>query len=319
MVWLDFPTMKYEPKHIVEYGLLRVVAFIVCILPYRAALSLGWGLAALAFFVFRFRREKVLRRMNSVFGDRFTASQYRHMAWMSLRNTVFSAIEVLRAPRVTREWCDNVFDYKEAQEIVKRQTATGGGGIIALPHMGSWDLGGIAYAHNGIPTVIIPGRQRNPLANAYFDRVRAKPGIETFSRGISTSTRKIMHSLRQGKVLAIMPDARMRTPGIKMPLLGGTANLGAGTATFARIANVPIFPIVVTRDGWTRHRIRPLPTVEADMTLDKKTDIQRMTALVVGMLDREIQAAPEQWFWFNSRWVLDPVAEPKKDSHDSDQ
>ena len=311
--------MKYEPKHLVEYGLLRAVTFLVCLLPYRAALTVGWALAALAFFVFGFRRKKALKRMAGVFGDRFTPRQYRYMAWISWRNTVFNAIETLRAPRVTQKWCDNVFDYKEAKDIVLKQVANGKGGIIALPHMGSWDLSGIANALSGIPVVIIPGRQRNPLTNAYFDRVRGKPGIATFSRGISTSTRKVMHSIRKGSILAIMPDARMRTPGVEMPLLKGTANLGAGTATFARLANVPIFPVIVTRQGWTHHRIRSLPTIEPDMTLDKKTDIQRMTATVVGMLDHEIQAAPEQWFWFNSRWVLDPVAAPKKESHDSDQ
>ena len=95
----------------------------------------------------------------------------------------------------------------------------------------------------------------------------------------------------------------MPTPG---PLLGGTANLGAGTATFARIAKVPIYPTIVTREGWTRHRIRSLPAVEADMTLDKQADIERMSAIVVNILDQEIQAAPEQWFWFNKRWILDP-------------
>ena len=299
---------------------MRSVALVVCALPYRAALGLGWGVGALAFFGFGFRRKKALKRMRSVFGEKYSEKEYRHMAWISLRNMVFNAIEVIRTPRTTREWCNHIFDYGEAMETVKRHlTETGKGAIIALPHMGSWDLGGIAYALNGIPSVIIPGRQSNPLADAYFERVRKARSIEAFPRGDAGSTRKIMHAIRKGGVLAIMPDARMRTPGIEMPLLGGTANLGAGMATFARLAGVPIFPTVVTRQGWTRHRIRALPTVEPDMTLDKKADVQRMTAVVVKEFDREIQADPEQWFWFNSRWVLDPVAEPKKESHDSDQ
>ena len=84
-------------------------------------------------------------------------------------------------------------------------------------------------------------------------------------------------------------------------------------ATFARMAKVPIFPIIMTREGWAHHRIRTLPSVEPDMTLDKQTDVNRMTSLVMETFDREIQAAPEQWFWFNKRWVLDPVSEPNKE------
>jgi len=296
------------------------VSFIVCVLPYRAALGLGWGVGALAFFGFGFRRTKVLNRMRSVFGERYSETDYRRMAWISCRNMVFNAIEVIRTPRTTREWCNRIFDYGGAREILERHLAeTGKGAVIALPHTGSWELSGIAYALNDIPTVVIPGRQSNPLTDAYFERVREARGIKAFPRGDAGSTRKIMHAVRNGGVLAIMPDARMRTPGIEIPLLGGTANLGAGMGTFARIAGVPIFPAVVTRQGWTRHRIKPLPTVEPDMTLDKKADVQRMTAVVLKEFDREIQADPEQWFWYNSRWVLDPVAKPKKDSHDSDQ
>jgi lauroyl/myristoyl acyltransferase len=55
--------------------------------------------------------------------------------------------------------------------------------------------------------------------------------------------------------------------------------------------------------------MRLLQTIYPDKTLDKKTDIERMMNLVIKNIDREIQAAPEQWFWYNSRWVLDPVSE----------
>jgi lauroyl/myristoyl acyltransferase len=308
--------MKYRPKHLVEYGFLRSIAFLLCLLPYRAALGLGWSLAAIAFYVFRFRRAETVRRMHSVFDDRYTPREYQRMAWISWRNTVFNTVEVLRIPRASRNWCNRIFDYEEAQNLIKEQLKEGTGCIIALPHMGNWDLAGVAYALNDIPIFVITARQSNPLVHKYFDDVRRKPGMTVFSRGPQSDLRKMAHCLRSGKVLAILPDARMRTPGIEMPLLGGTANLGTGMAMFARLANVPIFPIVITREGWTRHRIRPLPSLRPDMTLDKKEDVSRMTAIVLEQIDRAIQAAPEQWFWFNSRWVLDPVKAHGKDSHD---
>jgi lauroyl/myristoyl acyltransferase len=43
------------------------------------------------------------------------------------------------------------------------------------------------------------------------------------------------------------------------------------------------------------------------MSLEKQEDIVRMTHSVIAVLDKEIQANPEQWFWYNKRWVLDPV------------
>ena len=40
--------------------------------------------------------------------------------------------------------------------------------------------------------------------------------------------------------------------------------------------------------------------------MDKKADIERLTAAVVQLMNKVIQEHPEQWFWFNKRWVLDP-------------
>jgi Kdo2-lipid IVA lauroyltransferase/acyltransferase len=312
--------MKYRAKHVFEYGLLRTVAFLVCNLPYRVALGIGWVLAFTAFRLFGFRRTETLRRMQLVFGDRFSAAQYRHMAWISCRNMAFNAVDVLRAPRITQAWCNTVFDCDEAFSILREHmTTTGKGGILATPHMGCWDLAGTNCSVNDIPTFSIAARQRNPLVNAYFDDVRSAPGMETLSRGESGILKSVVRYLRSGRFLAILPDARMRTPGIEMPLLGGIANLGTGMASFARMTRVPIFPIICTREGWARHRMRMLPRVTPDMTLDKQADVQRMTATILEMFDQEIHAAPEQWFWFNKRWVLDPVEGPERKTDDSNQ
>ena len=289
--------------------LLRIIAGLVCIQPYRGALCLGWTIAGIGFHIFGFRKAETLRRMKIAFGDRFTEKQYRHMAWISCRNMAFNVIDILRAPIATLAWCKRVYDYTETMDILGKQTDEGKGGVLAAPHMGCWDLASVAYGVNNIPVFSIVARQRNPLVNEYFDRIRCAPGTEALSRGTPGILRTIARRLKAGEVLAILPDARLKTPGLKIPLLGGTANLGTGMATFARMANVPIFPIIVTREGWARHRIRTLPSIDPEMTLDKQTDVHRMTSLVMETFDREIQAAPEQWFWFNKRWVLDPVSE----------
>lgn len=305
------PRMKYRPKHIAEYILLRISAFLAAILPYRLTLSFAWFIAAIAFHVFRFRRAETLRRMRLVFGDKYSDREYNHIAWISGRNIAFNAIELLLNKKITKKWVNKIFDYEETLKNLKTQVAKGKGGIIASPHMGAWYLTGFAVACNDIPAIGIFGKQRNPLTNQYFDNIRKATGVECLIRGDSGILKKIIRLLKKGQFLGIVPDSRMKTPAIEMPFLGGTANLGSGAANFARITGLPIFPIVITRVGWTHHKIRNLPIIHPDMSLDKKTDIKRMTALLVEQFDREIQAAPEQWFWYNRRWVLDPVKQEK--------
>jgi KDO2-lipid IV(A) lauroyltransferase len=243
--------------------------------------------------------------LESVFGDRFSARERDRIAWISWRNTVFNAVEALRIARVDLKWFQSVFDYEHALRVLKEQARTGRGAIIALPHMGNWELAGIGCHLLGIPTFNIAAKQRNPLVNSFFNRLRSSTGVETLERG-TASMRQVIRNLKQGKFLGILPDSRMHKEGIRMPLLGGEANLGKGMALFARHADIPIFPCVVTRIGWARHRVRCFAAVRPDPARDKEADVARMTAAVIEIMDRAIRDEPEQWFWFNKRWVLDP-------------
>jgi lauroyl/myristoyl acyltransferase len=113
--------------------------------------------------------------------------------------------------------------------------------------------------------------------------------------------------LKEGKVMAILPDVRARTEALPIEFLGREANIGAGMALFARQAGVPIFPIILKRVGWTRHVWTPLEPVFPAGESDKQQDWQRMTQAVMTRFDQAICESPEQYFWYNKRWVLDPL------------
>jgi len=38
-----------------------------------------------------------------------------------------------------------------------------------------------------------------------------------------------------------------------------------------------------------------------------------MTLAVMKIIDDAIRSNPGQWFWFNKRWILDPLPEKKED------
>lgn len=283
--------------------------FLTSILPYRGALSVGWLTALIAFHVFRFRRTETIQRLRSVFGDSRTPRQYRYIAWISLRNLAFNAIEFMANRKMTIKDFNRIFDYGDTLDFMKEHVATGKGAVLAGPHMGSWEMVGRAFALHKIPIISIAAHQRNPLVNSYFDRMRAETDLKPLTRGESGILKKIIRRMRNGEVMAILPDVRMRTPGLQVPFLGGTANIGTGAATFARTTKLPIFPFIIKRRGWTRHEIRRLPAIYPDMELDKTNDIERMMQILMAGIECEIMKEPEQWFWYNKRWLLEPVEE----------
>jgi lauroyl/myristoyl acyltransferase len=298
--------MKYKLKHLIEYGFIRAMAGLVNVLPYRLALFVGWKWAWLGFHVLRFRRAETDRRIREVLGDRFTPCERKRIAWLSLRNVMFTAVDIMRTPFTTQSQLDKISDYKQAIDLMLTHHKTGCGGVFALPHMGAWELPGRAMTLRGVPFFSVAGKQRNPLFDHYLNTTREKSGMPILMRGAST-LKDIIRRLKAGQMLAILPDVRMRTEAVKVRFLGKEANIGGGMAMFARHANVPIFPVIVTRVGWAKHVAHIYPPIWSDPALDKDADIQQMGQKVMDIVSEAIMAQPEQWFWYNKRWVLEPV------------
>ncbi len=293
-------------KHWFEYVALLLFAGLLRILPYRVALAFGWLVARLAFHLVRFRRREAVRRIEAVFGDGFTPRQRRQIAWLSLRNLFFNMVELMRAAAFTPRWLErHVENYQPAMERVRQLVAEHGGVILALPHLGNWDLAGIATHHAGIKIFSVAGVQRNRLVNDWLNRQRGV-GLDILPRG-SAALRQVVKRLRNGQVFAILPDVRTRQPDLAIPFLGGTANLGRGMAQFARLAAVPILPVAVRRIGWARHRFDCYQACFIKHELESAAAVQSLTEAVMQQLEAAIRATPGEWFWYNKRWVLEPL------------
>ncbi|MGD9611653.1 MAG: lysophospholipid acyltransferase family protein [Kiritimatiellia bacterium] len=301
--------MKHRPKHWAEYLLLRGVCAVVGALPYRPALCLAAGLARVGFALAAARRKEAIRRIRLVLGDGCTPRQARAIAWQSLRNVAFNLAEILYVGGGRPRSLPVAMDMQDALDRVRAfaRDNPGRGGIFACPHMGNWELAGIVVPASGIDMFTLTGVQKNPLVQDYLQRLRHAPGVELLPRGSGTTLRKIFANLRKGKFLAIMPDLRSRLPGVRVRFFGGEANLYPGMGHFARQVDVPIFLAIMKRRGWTHHSIELHGPFEPDSTLSKDEDAQRLSQLVMDIVDAEIRQDPGQWFWYNKRWILDPL------------
>lgn len=289
----------------IEDALLRAVGRGLCRLPYRMALGVGWVIAAVTYVFMAGRRREARRRIGEVFGATITGRRARQIAWASWRNTVFTAVEVLRLPCATREWAERVTEYADSLRVLTGYRAAGGA-ILALPHMGSWELAAATVRYQGLPLFSIAADQKNPLFNAHMNELRQSTGMPIILRGRGM-LRDVIRRLKAGELLAILPDLRQRTPGVQVPFLGRQANLAEGMGTLAMAAQVPVIPCYVTREGWCRHRFHVLEPVFPQPGAARDAEVERITRAVMAALERVIRAQPEQWFWYNRRWVLQPL------------
>lgn len=298
--------MTYRPKHIAEYIALRGVAALFICLPHPVSLRLAEALAALCFYVFRFRRTVAETRIRSVFGETYTDRDVRRIAWCSWRNLVLNGVEMLRSSRMTPEDILRRFPVTVGTDAMKSALAQGKGLVVAVPHTGNWELAAVAARHSGVPIFTFGANQKNPLTDRYIKSLREGPGMVSIQRD-SGSLREVIRRLKRNEALAMLPDVRMRTPGLCIPFLGGHANIGKGMASFARQTGAPILLVFVRRDGLARLTIEVQTLIWPDTRLDKDEDVERMTREVMQRVDAFVRSEPEQWFWFNKRWILDPL------------
>ena len=298
--------MKYQLRHLIEYGLLRAVSGVLSRVPYRLGLGLAWLIAVLLYALGRRRVAEAERRISEVFGPELDRRGVRRVAWRSLRNLCFNVVEIVRLPRMKLAWVERHIDRGNLPELMTRHIAPGQGAILVIPHMGNWDLAGVGAGLTGVPVFVVAARQRNPLSDAFLTRMRAAQGMEVVMRDENV-VKRVLRGLKHGRVLAFLTDLRSRTPGMKVQFLGKEANVVAGLGLFARQAGVPVFAGTVRRVGWTRHVWEFEQPIYGDPAVPKEQDWQRITQQVMDVFDRAIRRHPDQYFWYNRRWVLEPL------------
>ncbi|NLF19638.1 MAG: hypothetical protein GX595_20600, partial [Lentisphaerae bacterium] len=237
--------MRHRPKHVAEYLFMRAVSALLGRLPYRLALSLGWVLARLMALALRRRMVEVQRRIRGALGEASCSpAQARRIAWLAWRNFVFNSIDTIRLPHLREGWIRRVVDYEGAVQL-RDQVQANGRVILAAPHMGSWEMAGMALHFFGLRLSYIVRRQSNPLTDEYLNRLRQIKGFECLERDSRSLLRVALRHLKEGRVLTILPDVRARDDAFQVDFLGGRASVMQGMAVFAKLSGAPIVPACV--------------------------------------------------------------------------
>ncbi len=301
-----------ELRYRMEHALLSAFDRLVNVLPLRLSRGLGCLVAAVSHSACRRRIREGRRRVREVFGDRYARHDEARIIRHAWRNLALSGIDTLRASRFSDRWLAEHTNIDEIRRRLAPMTAHGRGAVIACAHMGSWEMAAVAGRRFGLPVFAIAAPQKNPYFNRWMIALRERSEVDTLLRGDSNLIRKVVRRLKAGQFLAILPDIRVPGAGVTIPFLGRSANIGSGMALFARMAGVPIIPCLTYRLDNGDHRFDVEPAIEPDLACERDADIERMTLAVMQRIECAIRERPDQWFWFNKRWILDPVVTESK-------
>ena len=288
-----------------EYLILRFFCGLVNAIPYPLAMAIARGLGWTVFTVFGFKRRRTLERIRGVF-PAMSVREAKAIAVRSLQNILQTAVEMMRAPRLNQKWMDRyVKDGQLYKDKLQSYVDEGKGVVIMVPHSGNWYMAAWSMAKYGLPLFAIAARQRNPKLNAWMNRQYGD--IEVLDRDCRDTLSQIREKLSAGRAFAILPDLRVWNRDVEADFLGGKANVSRSGAAFAVKCGCPIVVAIMSRqDG--RHVFNDIATLRPDPNAaDRKEEARRLTREALKLLSAEIMKNPGDWYWFNKRWILEPV------------
>ena len=289
----------------IEYGVLRFFCALVNAVPYPIAMCVARGIATLAFDVFRFKRSRTIGRISKAFPEKLPR-EVRAIARRSLANVLQSGVEMIRAPRLTKAWMDaHVVDGQLYKDRLQELVDEGNGVVIMVPHSGNWYMAAWSMAKYGLPLFALAARQRNPKIDAWMKRQYGD--IEVLDRSDKSTLGRIKDKLKSGGAFAILPDLRVNTPDVEVDFLDGKANVSHAGAMFAVRCGSPVVVAAMRRENG-RHVFNHLATLRPDRSAeDAKAEAVRLTQEAMRLIDAEVRAHPGDWYWYNKRWILQPV------------
>ncbi|MDP9291648.1 MAG: lipopolysaccharide heptosyltransferase II [Verrucomicrobiota bacterium] len=241
-------------------------------------------------------RHLVIRNLTLALGDHKSPEEIRELArqhFATLGANLLSGVKIASMSRYEIEQLVTI----ENRAALDARLGDGRKVIIAIAHLSNWEL----FAQ--LPGMYRDARQasiyqplRNPLIDEHVRVSRGRFGIEMFGR--SEGFAVPIKWLRAGGVIGVLVDQHAGDSGVWTPLFDRLASTSPLTAMLALRTGATVLPAAVYTSGEARWRVVFSDPIEPA----SYGDANALTAELNQVLERQIRAAPEDWFWVHDRW-----------------
>ena len=180
------------------------------------------------------------------------------------------------------------------------------GYIITAPHLGSFDIGGLALGLRNVSfqTLSYPNPGDGYQLQNYF---REKYGLYITPMSVS-SMREAGQRLRDGGMVLTGLDRPLADSRYKPKFFGRPAALPVSYIPMAIKTGVPVVVVCCYYDG-EKYILDASEPVEMKSYPDRQEEIERNAERVLLEAERMIRAHPDQWFMYYPVWpeLLDTI------------
>ncbi len=296
------PASRLSLNDRLSYAAYRAAAEIASRLPEGAANRVGRELARAAAPFLGKRGVMVAKNASRARGRALNPLEERQAVRAAVASYARYWVESLRLPAMDPAVVDARFSIEGLEHISAAREA-GRGAVLALPHVGGWEVGGSWFVRRGFPLAVVVEPVRPPRLFEWFADLRRSFGFTVIPLG-KDAFAGVMRALRENQVVALVTDRDIAGGGVEVDFFGEKTTLPAGPAICALRAGAPLLPTAVyfCGDGWHAVVRPPLPAERHGRLGD---DAARLTQALAYELEDLIRAAPEQWHLFQPNWPSD--------------
>ena len=177
----------------------------------------------------------------------------------------------------------------------------GTGVIMAMPHVGNWDVASRWLDAQGIDPVAVAEQLEPPELFELFKRHRESLGMEVIGLGSEGVGQRIQKAIATNHLIALVADRDLTGRGVEVEMFGRTRKLPAGPAMLSIATGAPVVvaPIYQTERAW---RCVMFPPLSVELTGNRRSDVIALTKAMAADFERAISAAPSDWHVFQPAW-----------------
>jgi phosphatidylinositol dimannoside acyltransferase len=280
---------------------------VVCRLPE------SWAHTAFRFFAdLAWRRQgprvRVLEgNLRRVIGSQAPRGQLRGLSRQVMRSYARYWLEAFRLPVIPAARLLGGMHVTGHIETAFAYLAAGRGVILALPHMGNYDLAGAWLSAKGAgPITTVAERLKPESVYDRFVAFRERLGLEVLpaSGGASSAFGVLAQRLRAGKMIGLVCDRDVTGRGMEVEFFGEKARMMAGAAALAVQTGAALMPVILWFEGkqWGAHVHEEIP-VPAEG--DGQMKAAAMTQEVTRVFEAGIRAHPQDWHMLQRVFIAD--------------
>lgn len=278
-------------------------------LPEPVAVRLGRTVADLAWR----RRGKGVLRLESNYARVVPDAgpeRLRELSRAGMRSYLRYWMESFRLPAWSRERVRTGFDPRDAHYL-RDGIASDRGVILALPHMGNWDLAG-AWVTTELETPFTTVAERLKPESLYdrFVAYREGLGMEVLPHSGGTAFGTLARRLRDGGLVCLVAERDLSASGVEVKFFGEATRMPAGPALLAQQTGALLLPVTLWYDDSPVMRGRVHPPVEVPETGTRAEKTSVMTQALADAFATGISDHPEDWHMLQRLWLADLEPRP---------